>query len=575
MAQGKVVDIRAMYQIGRAMAPEGGMAVQNRTMDMFMNYAGKLAVNWLWDGFEKVKGLKKKNNEELLQQVTTNNMQGPVKDLATNVSLELSDEESKAYWKRKFATSDKKRNEADEALLRVQTDKQNLYGFTSRVAQDKTKYTGIYGAGKYVSVDGDVIDNQEISAGNPAETQSYWSNFATGGMDGALHYDRESQQGGVLLTPGDPMNAYYSDKIRQVKIKNVEGEEIDMDFDFIPYEEIQKPYLKQVGKWNQLYDDASSAATKAGKTSGWNPVVSSEVHRVVHNAFNGSEKLTGDEIHSAYFDGAFVYADPSNPEQIITETPAQRFIENPPEGATLPTMDVDPKSDTYGQIIREPFTGFNEQQHIDQKTKEFVTAGMSQEEAQQAAIADASTTKQGYMEAMMRESLDTPFYRKYLQKDLVNHTKKMMDWSNGLEAEAKKSKLDKNAKDASVMILGREMNRQTFNQNVLPQVNLLNSDQKDIPEQTANWKSDKGINRWKRVNGQDYIHDGSDWVKVPRNSVASNIGLSEQHGYKSVGKQNPQTPTIPNEEDSFQVQTAASGTTGVAIPDISGITIEE
>ena len=595
MAQGKVVDVRALYQVGRAMSPEGGMKEPNRTMDMFMNMAGSLAVNWLWDSFQQVKSLKQKNTEDAVELVTTQNMEGPVADMVLEKSQAWSDELASLTWKDKFTFNKKKKTDIATEKAKITMNRKKLYEFTSSIAQDKNKIGGIYSTGKYVTSNGETVEG-EMSAFNPAETQQFWANFATGNMEQALHFDENSGTGGLILSPGDPINNFYSDKVQKISIPvpkdqleiyakeyktNIkEGREVDdiginweegtMEVDFLPYNEFKKPILKQVGKFQKLYDNATESATKLGSKAGWSPVVEKEVTRLIHNAFNGSEKLTGDEINSAYFDGAFTSTDASG--AITMENPALRFITNPPEGATLPTMDDDPKSDTYGQVIRKPFYGFNENQVIDETTREYIEKGFEKEKAIELAIGDAAKTKQGYMEALKRENLDTPFYRKFLQNDLVNHSKEIVQWSNQITEDNKVSNKNKNKNTRDTQMIGGKWVEKT---DVAHHVDLLNSDEENIPAQPVTWvgSATDPNGQWRRVNGQNQIWDGDTWVIQP--NIGKQISLGPQQGINEKKSDLPVVEKEDTKEDakeekkkppSFEMQTAESGTTSVALP---------
>ena len=269
---GNIVDINALYNVGRAM---GGPVKDNRQRDAFARFIGGTALRFLGQAFETRKALRQQGNTTISNsklKVGEGDYNESMLDIATGVI----DMGKKDLNKGANLSATGRGGKGTDLINKTNNDLKNLTSGLDFVKGKMKMWEDIYKNGNYTDAKGNV-NKVSINSAAPAASQALAASFADGSIanhmdfrDGKWGLVGEQEVDGVKTETFTNLNDLELPELDESRAVNNYSKELNGNIE-------QQGYKNKTGNWSQYEDD------------------------VRDNIFNDFQDMTENQISSKWF----------------------------------------------------------------------------------------------------------------------------------------------------------------------------------------------------------------------------------------------------------------------------------
>ena len=269
---GNIVDINALYNVGKAM---GGPIRDNRQRDAFARFIGGTALQFLGQAFETRKALRQQGNTTISNsklKVGEGDYNESMLDIATGVI----DMGKKDLNKGANLSATGRGGKGTDLINKTNNDLKNLTSGLDFVKGKMKMWEDIYKNGNYTDAKGNV-NKVSINSAAPAASQALAASFADGSIanhmdfrDGKWGLVGEQETDGVKTETFTKLNDLELPELDESKVINNYSKELNGNME-------QQGYKNKTGNWSQYEND------------------------VRDNIFNDFQEMTENQISSKWF----------------------------------------------------------------------------------------------------------------------------------------------------------------------------------------------------------------------------------------------------------------------------------
>jgi len=269
---GNIVDINALYNVGKAM---GGPIRDNRQRDAFARFIGGTALQFLGQAFETRKALRQQGNTTISNsklKVGEGDYNESMLDIATGVI----DMGKKDLNKGANLSATGRGGKGTDLINKTNNDLKNLTSGLDFVKGKMKMWEDIYKNGNYTDAKGNVT-KVSINSAAPAASQALAASFADGSIanhmdfrDGKWGLVGEQETDGVKTETFTNLNDLELPELDESRAVNDYSKELNGNIE-------QQGYKNKTGNWSQYEND------------------------VRDNIFNDFQDMTENQISSKWF----------------------------------------------------------------------------------------------------------------------------------------------------------------------------------------------------------------------------------------------------------------------------------